>query len=765
VPLLWVCLSFLAGVFLADHLTLTWILLAILAVVLTSFALFENRVLHHLSRWSRLRALLPIAPSILLLFILTGMLRYQLSTLPPNPDGLAYYNDKGKFTLSGWVSAPPDQREDKLYLQVTVTELEDPFATDPAEAVRKMRGKARLTLPAGSDYHYGDLLRFTAAPLTPSDDSDFSYKKYLSRLNIHTVIYYPGSVMVIGEGEGSRVQAGLETFRQSVRRRIFAQFPQPESSLLAGVLLGLDQDLPGSLESAYQATGTAHIIAISGSNMALLAAVMLVLLSRLMHKKWAILITAPVVVLYTLFVGGSASVIRAAAMSILAFGGHLIGRKHAGMTALFLTAAVMCLFNPQVIADAGFQLSFAATFGLLLFAQPLQLKAVSLLEKILPPVTAAKAASPLSTYFLFTLAAQVTTLPIIAIHFGRVSLSSLVANPLVLPAQPFVLGFGAFSALARLLHPLAGKVTALAAWPLLAYTNRVVETLGKLKWGSLTLHPGMAPWLLGILMVFILLFALRDFFTKKLGGRFTWIVFALVLASASVWSIALHQPDGRLHVNLLRAGDDTSLFVISPAGKTLLLDPGKEVNELSTAITKELSPWNFHLDEVWLTKAENGKNLLSLNERIPVTQVVLAPVVFEAHADQKGLILPEGLEAVKLPIGTAKTYETGFQAQFLTDDPEHTAIYITYGDTTILVPNGVDFAKIRDVAPQALDHPTVLVLNDADISYIPPRVWDQAGAGVVLWNSATLSPREDWISMGEENALELLCDGSECGLY
>ena len=129
-PLLAICLSFLAGVFLADHLTLTWGLLAILAVLLTSFALFEHRVLRRLSGWSRLRARLPIAPSFLLLFALAGMLRYQLTMLPPDPGKLAYYNDKGKFTLTGWVSAPPDQREDKLYLQVTVTELEDPFATN-----------------------------------------------------------------------------------------------------------------------------------------------------------------------------------------------------------------------------------------------------------------------------------------------------------------------------------------------------------------------------------------------------------------------------------------------------------------------------------------------------------------------------------------------------------------------------------------------------------------------------------------------------------
>jgi competence protein ComEC len=498
--------------------------------------------------------------------------------------------------------------------------------------------------------------------------------------------------------------------------------------------------------------------------MALLAGVMVVFLSRFMQKKWVLLVTAPVLVLYTLFVGGSPSVIRSAVMSILAFGGYLVGRKGAGMTALLLTAAVMCLLNPQVISDAGFQLSFAATFGLLLFAGPLQQGAQNLLSRFLPAEKAAKVASPLSAYLLFTLAAQVTTLPVIALHFKRISLSSLFANPLILPAQPFLLGFGGLSAILGVIHPLTGKISALLAWPLLAFTNRVVELLGKLKWGSLTLHPGMAPWLLGFLIAFILLFVFRDFFKKKFDKGFAWLVFALILACVSIWSIALHQPDGRLHVQVMRAGDETALFVRAPGGEALLFDPGGEVNEVSAAVTRELSPWNFHLDDVWLTDPTKGSTLQLLDERITINRVLLSPLVYTLSSDQPGLVLLAGMTSCELSIGEVVIYKEGFKVQLLTADLEHTAVYMSFGDTTILVPNGVDFARIREVAPHALAHPSVLVLAETDISYIPPRVWDQAGAAIVLWNSAVPSPREDWIGTGNNPSVELVSDGVNFGL-
>ncbi len=246
-----------------------------------------------------------------------------------------------------------------------------------------------------------------------------------------------------------------------------------------------------------------------------------------------------------------------------------------------------------------------------------------------------KDAEPLSEYFLFTLAAQLVTLPLIAWHFGRISFISLIANPLVLPAQPPLLVLSGISAIAGSLLPAAGKVLALFAWPLAAYSNRVVALLARFDTASLAVNRSTALWLLVFVVVFILLFIFRGFFKKIFKGNSYWLFFLLVLGCFSVWSMVLHRPDGRLHLDLVRAGDESALVLRTPDGQTLVFDPGGNVNELSAAVSSSLSPWAFRVDEVWLTHAAPARALELLDERIPVTAVVLVPVVYQAGADRK----------------------------------------------------------------------------------------------------------------------------------
>jgi len=760
-PLLWVSLAFITGTLLGSALPLRWFVWVSVAVLGLAATLIEKARLTPRPGCVTLRARVPLPPGVLLLFLALGALRL-LSSLPNLDDSdLAYYNDKGTYTLIAVVSAPPDRREDAVYLEVRALEIEDPLATEPSRVLRSIRGKARARLAPGADWAYGDLLRFTAEPLTPSDDSDFSYKDFLSRQGIHTAIYYPKQVEKVGQGKVNPILLGLENLRQKARSVIFRQFPQPESGLLAGILLGLDNDLPDSLEEAYRSTGTAHIIAISGFNMTVVAGAILFFASRLLNRYRAAALTSVVLVLYTLFVGGSPSVIRAAIMAVAAFGGHLIGRRQVGLNALGFTAALMCLVNPGLTGDASFQLSFAATLGLVIFGNPLQEWADKLMEKRLDEEQAHRISRPLSQFFLFTLAAQLTTLPIIAAHFGRISLSSLLANPLVLPAQPAVLILGGLSTLAGMVLPAFGKILAIVVWPILAYTNRVVEWLAQSRLSSLTLHPQAAVWILVSLVLFLLVFLFRNYFKKLFKWNFHWIVLLLILACAAAWSIALHQPDGRLHLLLLRTGDQSALMLLTPEGKTIVFDPGDKANELSAAVSREISPWNFDIDQVWLSSRASAGALDQLIERIPVRQVVLPPSVYQAAARQSPLELPPGIKLVKLNPSTPFPVEADLRIEVVAEDTSSAAFYLVYRDLRVLIPNGVDYALIREVNPSVLSGLTVLILAPDDLSYIPPRVWTALEPAVILWNSTALSPDPAWPGLDAGSRVEFTTDGSQ----
>jgi len=163
------------------------------------------------------------------------------------------------------------------------------------------------------------------------------------------------------------------------------------------------------------------------------------------------------IIFYTLLVGASPSVLRAAIMGTLALFARQLGRR-TGINTLAITAALMAGFSPNILWDAGFQLSFAATLGLVLYADPLLTWFTNLLARRLPLATARRIAEPVGSYLLFTLAAQVMTLPVIAYHFQRISLVSILANPVILPAQPAVMVLDGLAVLLGLIWQPLGQV-------------------------------------------------------------------------------------------------------------------------------------------------------------------------------------------------------------------------------------------------------------------------------------------------------------------
>lgn len=754
-PLIWLTLSFLSGILFSGVMPIkatVWVGIALVSV-LAGIIIHRRQPVYH-NRF-------PVPVFFLLLAFSLGGLRFQAGQIHLNANSLAKFNDQGVYTFTARVIAPPDRREDAVYLDLSVLEIEDPLASDPAQSVLAVTGNARARFPMDAPWQYGEVLRFSAQPATPSSEGRFSYKDYLNRKQISTLLYSPRAVQKIESAPTVSLRFRLEVLRQQCQRWLFRLYPQPESGLLAGILLGRDQDLPSSLVSAYQQTGTAHIIAISGFNMSLLALLLYSLFGRVCNRYAASLISAAFLILYTVFVGASPSVVRAALMAVMAFGGHLLGRRQSGVNALAFTAMVMTLLDPNVLWDISFQLSFAATLGLVLFADPLTGWVNKRLSTVFTPEKASRIARPLGDYVLLTLAAQVMTLPIIAWHFGRISLSSLLANPLILPAQPPLLVLGGVSVMLAFISPVLGKAAAFFAWPLAAYSNFIASTFTKIQGASLIVTPQVALWLAILAGLLLALFLFRNFFSKLFAGNLHWGLFILLLGIFSTGSYLVNQPDGKLHLSLLRTGAASSILLQTPSGRAVLFDPQDSANELSATLGGELSPWHYQLDQVWVTGRKKTDVLSALQERIPIHTLVLPPVVYGIGADSPPLTLPEGMELEKLLPGATESSLTDLSIRVIAENHQNAALLITSADARILLPNGVDYALIKAAAPAALSDLTLLVLTEEDLSYIPPRVWESLQPRAILWNSAAISPVEEWISLDGADRLTLTLENQQ----
>ena len=198
--------------------------------------------------------------------------------------------------------------------------------------------------------------------------------------------------------------------------------PEPHASLLNGILFGVRSTMPKSLYNALITTGTLHIIALSGMNITILVNLM-ARITLFMGRKVSILLTTCLIVIFVLFVGASPTIVRAAIMGSLSLLSVYFGRLNYGLLTLFIAAGIMILFNSSLVNNLSFQLSFFATFGIILVARNTRnMTKKGLLQQSVYTI---------SENFKITLSAQIFTLPIILYNFRRLSLISPLANLLI----------------------------------------------------------------------------------------------------------------------------------------------------------------------------------------------------------------------------------------------------------------------------------------------------------------------------------------------
>jgi len=493
-PLLWASAAFFAGLLLASVFSLPgWAWAA--AGLLSLFLVFLERRLTG-AFWSAWRHFSSLPLALLLGVLFLGAARYQFALPRVDPSSLAFYTGSS-VTASGLVVNAPQSGGDWVSLRLQLDSLS--LLDSKGQVLSKIVSPSGLLLariPAGgSGWRYGDRLQVTGTLSALEDGTRPDIREALYRQDVLARMPYAGAVL-LEHDQGSWWLGAADSLRTRSQQLIYALFPQPEAALLSGILIGNDNDLPLDLQTAFQDTGTAHIIAISGFNMAIVAGLLTLLAGRLLPRVWVILPVSAGIIFYTLLTGATPSVVRAALMGVMGLLGGVVGRRQTGINSLVFTAAAMSLFDPFLPWGVSFQLSFGATLGLVLYAEDFEALALGFASRFLPHGWARQVSSWVGEVFLCTLAAQITTLPVMLYHFQRLSLSALLANILVLPPQSGVMLLGGLALLLGALLPALGHLAAYPAWVLLAYTTRMVSLLARVPGGVLYVEkipPGSSP--------------------------------------------------------------------------------------------------------------------------------------------------------------------------------------------------------------------------------------------------------------------------------
>ena len=411
------------------------------------------------------------------ILLLTGILggwRYLAHPYAacPSPQDLAFY--QGDDTDGVWVTAEgvvadyPDVRDVQTQYRLRVDAL------TIGDKTRPVRGDLLVQAARFPVYIYGDRLQVTGQLQTPPVLDDFDYRAYLAQRGIYSLMRR-ARVERLDAGGGSRFWALLYTLKARGSALLNRVLPEPAAALANGMLLGIESGIPEDVSAAFTATGTSHVIVISGSNIALLSGVLMAGLSRLLGKRRAAFPAIAGILLYVLLVGADAAALRAGMMGILYVFAIYLGRQSTAYVSLFASALFMTLLNPLTLWSIGFQLSFMATLGLILFTRAIEARVERFLIRHLAQEQVQRVMGILNDALIVTLAAQVTTLPLIVYYFGRVSLISLVTNFLILPAQPPIMTGGMATLVAGLAWEPLGRVLAVIPWLFLTYTTAMVR--------------------------------------------------------------------------------------------------------------------------------------------------------------------------------------------------------------------------------------------------------------------------------------------------
>ena len=421
----------------------------------------------------------------------------------------------------------------------------------------RVRGRRDLALSIGDEVEVrGRLAAFSAQA------EQSGYAAYLRRAGVR-VILHADAIRRTGRRRG-----GLAGAIDSVRRRaeagVGAGMSASTAALARGMVLGADEDIPERMSDDFKRSGLAHLLAVSGQNVTLLALLAWPLLAALGLSRgprlWAVI---GLIALYVPLTGAGPSIVRAGAMGIAGTLAALAGRPASRWYGLLVACAVTLTLDPRAWQDVGWQLSFAAVVGIFALLRPL----AGALGPLPEPVRSGAA---------LTVAATLATAPLMAFHFGQASLAAVPANLVALPAVAPVMWIGMLSA-------AAGQV-AMAPAELLNAVNGfcVAHVAAVARWGAEL--PGTAVGVrVGSPAMLAAMYAAGAAATWALvrvaggqRGRHA-IAATLVVAVAAGAAFAAHGAPAaptRFTVTFLDVGQGDATLLQAPDGTTVLVDGG-----------------------------------------------------------------------------------------------------------------------------------------------------------------------------------------------
>ncbi len=591
------------------------------------FLVFSFLAAQKSRRWT----FVPVA----LLFFLFGALRFGVVYEVP-ADDISHFAG-ADIRVRGIVSEETAYLEDAEGHQRLRTVLEVSEVRERGEW-HPVSGRMTLHAQGAEELHIGDRVEAVCCVRRPHGYQNPGQIDTVMLLRSDGItargMVEKGSLQV-EEGEGG-LGRWAEEVRSYYRERMERVMPAGDAAVIFAMLFGGYGGIDPAVVTGFVTTGIVHILSVSGSHVSLLAAAVAALGLLLRLPKGA---TAALVLLaigaYSLLSGFTPPVLRAGLMGGLAFMALALDRERESVYLFLLVALGLLLWNPLLLFHVSFQLSFAATAGLLLLAPPVR---SFLLERGAPRLVALSIA--------ITVGAQLMSLPILLWYFSQVSLSAILANLFVVPIIDGILLLALLAGLLAFALPFLGTLLFVTGSLLFGLVWELTKLLAMLPYSS------VYPSALALPTTFLYYGLLAFLFCGE--ERQGWILarlrpygrrLLLGLAAALVFFVALQLTQPReVAVHFIDVGQGDAALVVTPHGHAVMIDTGgTRENAYDIGYHVDVPYLHHygvhHLDAIFLTHAheDHAAGAGSILRNIETDRVFIAGEGTAAYARSMGL--------------------------------------------------------------------------------------------------------------------------------
>ena len=441
-----------------------------------------------------------------LFFILGGLFRAQDAAVSEDKLAEILKCANQEIIFEGTVDKEPEIKNGKQRLVLSDIHIKTPVenSVETRQCLVSTEDKILVYADKYPEYCYSDVLKISTKLKIPENFDDFDYRNYLFSQGIYYLSYYPEI-----EFSGNNLNSTVGVYRDTpLLKKCYAQilsfkknlidlnksiYPQPQASIINAMVLGNRSEVSPEVLENFNLTGTRHIIAISGLHITIITVmIMYLLLTAGINRNRAFYFAILLVTFFVAMIGLPPSAVRAAIMGGLVLLAIKVGRLNSSLNAIVFAAAAMLLINPNLLRHSvGFQLSFAAVLGIIYLFPILEKYS----QKIIKNNTAAYRF--VRSIILITLSAQIATLPILISNFENLSLSSILANVLILPLVPVII-LGSFATMAvGASSLLLGQIVSWPIWLAVTYQVKIIECLAGFSWSAVEIK-NFPNWAFGV---------------------------------------------------------------------------------------------------------------------------------------------------------------------------------------------------------------------------------------------------------------------------